>query len=94
MIIGACIVELYLPGSASLKEKRSSLKSLIFRLRKEFNVATAEVGHHDVWQSAQIALISVSTDSGHLKALLERAVRWIEQHRPDLDVVDWSIELI
>jgi uncharacterized protein YlxP (DUF503 family) len=94
MIIGACTVELYLPGNGSLKGKRSLLKPLLLRLRKEFNLATAEVAHHDVWQSAQIALVSVSTDAGHVQGLLERAVRWIEKQRPDLNVVDWQIEVI
>jgi uncharacterized protein YlxP (DUF503 family) len=93
MIIGACTVDLHLPGNGSLKGKRSILKPLLLRLRKEFNLAAAEVDYHDVWQSAQIALVSVSTDAGHLQALLERAVHWIEKQRPDLDVIGWRIEV-
>ena len=94
MIIGACTVELHLPGKRSLKEKRSAIKPLLQRLRKEFNLSTAEVEHHEVWQSSQIVLVTVSTDAGHAQRLLERAVRWIEKHRPDLSVVDWQIEII
>lgn len=94
MIIGACIVDLYLPGNGSLKGKRSILKPLLSRLHKEFNLAVAEVNYQDVWQSAQIALVSVSTDTGHVQRLLEGAVRWIEKHRPDLSVVDWQIEIV
>lgn len=94
MIIGTCVVDLYLPGNGSLKGKRSVLKPLLLRLRKEFNLATAEVDYHDVWQSAQIALVSVSTDAGHVQQMLERAVQWIESHRPDLTVVDWHIEVL
>lgn len=94
MIIGACVVDLHLPGNGSLKGKRSVLKPLLLRLRKEFNLAAAEVNYHDAWQSAQIALVSVSTDVGHVQRLLERAVRWIENHRPDLTVVDWQIEVL
>jgi uncharacterized protein YlxP (DUF503 family) len=93
MIIGACTVDLHLPGNGSLKGKRSILKPLLSRLRKEFNLAAAEVDYHDVWQSAQIALVSVSTDAVHVQGLLERAVRWIEKQRPDLSVVDWRIEV-
>jgi uncharacterized protein YlxP (DUF503 family) len=94
MIIGTCIIDLYLPGNGSLKGKRSILKPLLLRVRKEFNVAAAEVDYHDVWQSAQIALVSVSTDASHVQGLLERAVRWIESHRPDLSVIDWQIEVL
>ncbi len=93
MIIGACTVELYLPGNGSLKEKRNTLKPLLLRLRKQFNLATAEVDHHDHWQSAQIALVTVSTDASYVQGLLEQAVRWIENNRPDLNVVDWQIEV-
>jgi uncharacterized protein YlxP (DUF503 family) len=94
MIIGACTVDLHLPGNGSLKGKRSILKPLLLRLRKEFNLTTAEVDHHDVWQSAQLALVTVSNDPGHVHRQLERAVRWIETNRPDLTVVDWSIEVL
>lgn len=94
MIIGACTVELYLPGKNSLKEKRSAIKPLLQRLRKEFNLSTAEVQHHEAWRSTQIALVTVSTDAGHAQRLLEQAVRWIETYRPDLSVVDWQIEII
>lgn len=94
MIVGACTVDLHLPGNGSLKGKRSILKPLLLRLRKEFNLATAEVAYHDVWQSAQIALVSVSNDAGYVQGLLERAVRWIENQRLDIDVVDWQIEIL
>jgi uncharacterized protein YlxP (DUF503 family) len=94
MIIGVCTIELYLPGNGSLKEKRSTLKPLLLRLRKEFNLATAEVDHHDLWQSAQIVLVTVSNDAGRVQKLLECAVHWIENHRPDLNVVDWQIETL
>ncbi|RMF38459.1 MAG: DUF503 domain-containing protein [Chloroflexi bacterium] len=93
MIIGTCRVELHLPGNGSLKGKRSRLRPLLNRLHKEFNVATAEVDHQDLWQSARIALVTVSTDVGHVQRVLERAVHWIEVNRPDLMVVDWEIEI-
>lgn len=94
MIVGFCRVELYLPGNGSLKEKRGRLKPLLNDLRKEFNLATAEVGNNDLWQSAVIGLVTVANDAGHVHAVLESAVRWIEVHRPDVQVVDWEIEMV
>jgi len=94
MVIGACSVELYLPGNGSLKGKRSLLKPLLNRLRREFNLAGAEVGHHDVWQSAEVALVTVANDPGRVHAVLERAVRWIETHHPEVQIVDWQIEIL
>ncbi len=93
MVIGACRVRLHLPGCASLKEKRGLLKPLLARLHKEFNIAAAEVDLNDVWQSAEIALVAVANDAGHVQAELQNIVHWIEHHRPDLEINDTSFEL-
>jgi uncharacterized protein YlxP (DUF503 family) len=94
MIVGVCRVELYLPGNGSLKEKRRQLKPLISRLRKEFNLSVAEVDLNDTWQSSVIGLVTVSNDVGRVQSLLEKTVQWIEFNRPDLQVVDWEIEVL
>lgn len=94
MVIGVCSIELYLPDSASLKNKRSILKGLIARLHKEFNVSCAELDYHDVWQSALLGVAVIANDSTHIERVLENTVVWIEKNRPDLTVVDHHIELI
>ena len=94
MVIGACSVELHLPGNGSLKGKRGILKPLLNRLRREFNLAAAEVAYLDVWQSAGVVLVTVANEPGRVQAVLERAVRWIETHHPEVQVVDWQIELL
>jgi hypothetical protein len=94
MIIGICSLELYLPGVGSLKGKRRLIKPLLKRLRKEFNLATAEVELHDVWQSAGLGLVTVSNDAGRVQTVLERVVRWIETYYPAVQVVDWHIEVL
>ncbi len=93
MIIGACVVYLYLPGVGSLKEKRSILKPLIKQLRRRFEIAVAEVGGNDVWQSSDVALVAVSNDSRQVYAVLENAVHWIEREYPAVVVEDWGVEL-
>ncbi len=92
MIIITCQIELNLPGVASLKEKRSIIKSVVKRLQREFNLATAEIGHLDVWQSSQIGLVTIGNDAGHLQSQLEKAVAWLERNRPDVYIVDYTIE--
>ncbi len=93
MIIGACTVQLYLPAVASLKEKRSLIKPLLAQLRRRFEVAAAEVAHHDTWQSAEIAFVTVANDSGHVYAVLEKAAHWVEDDYRAVSVTDWQIEL-
>jgi uncharacterized protein YlxP (DUF503 family) len=94
MIIGSCIVELDLPGNGSLKGKRRILKPLLARLRREFNLAAAEVGCHDAWQSAEVAFVTIANDPSRVHTILERAVRWIETYHPEVQIVDWEIEIL
>ncbi len=92
MIIGACTIELYLPATFSLKEKRSQIKPLLHQLRKRFEVAAAEVGNQEVWQSATLAIVTVSNDTRQVYSVLEHAARWLEENAP-AQVMDWQIEL-
>ncbi len=92
MLVATCVVEMSLDGVYSLKEKRSIVKSILARLPNQFNVAVAEVDHQDVWQTAVIGLVTVGNDAGYLHALLEKAVAWIEQARPDAPIVHYEIE--
>jgi uncharacterized protein len=94
MVIGACTIELDLPGLNSLKEKRSVLKTLLARLHKEFNVSAAEVDLHDAWQSSTIGVSTVSTSAAHAQSLLNNLIRWIETYRPDVEVIDHYVEVI
>jgi uncharacterized protein YlxP (DUF503 family) len=92
MIVATCVVKLHLNGVYSLKEKRQIVKSLCVRLPQKFNLAAAEIEHQDVWQTAVIGLATIGTDSGYLHGLLEKAVAWIEDARPDIPIEDYSIE--
>ncbi len=94
MVVATCQIELTLPGVSSLKQKRSVLRGLIAGVHKKFHVAAAEVDLHDVWQSSTIGLAAVSTSASHAEQVLEAVVHWIEDYRPDLEVVDYAIEAI
>lgn len=86
--VGLLTVQLHLPGCRSLKQKRGTLKPLLTALRKNFNVSAAEVGAHDFHQSATIACAAVSNSSRQVQPLFEKIPRWIECHRPDVQLVD------
>jgi uncharacterized protein YlxP (DUF503 family) len=94
MIVGACTITLHLHGIHSLKEKRSIVKSILARLRNEFNVSTAEVDAQDAHGRAVIGVACVTTSSEYARGQLESVVRWIERERPDLMMIDYEIELL
>lgn len=94
MQVAICTVQLYIAGNGSLKGKRSRLKPLLVRLRREYNISAAEIDQHDLWQSATIALAAVGTDSAYLHGLMEKIMRWVETSPFDVQLVDYTIQLI
>lgn len=78
MIVGAAVVELYVHGSHSLKEKRGVVRSVVQRVRNRFNVSAAEVGGQDTWQRAVIGVVTVGHDRTAVRALLDRIVDFVE----------------
>jgi len=94
MRVGVCTVELSLPGVSSLKGKRSILKSLMARMRQQFNVAVAEVDDNDVWQSAVLGIVCVSNGADYAHGLLTKTVEWLENGSYNIAVVDYHIEMI
>jgi uncharacterized protein YlxP (DUF503 family) len=78
MVVGAMEVELHVHASRSLKEKRSVIRSIVSRVKNEFNVAVAEVGGQDTWQWAVLGMAAVGHDATSVRAILERVVDFIE----------------
>ena len=83
MVIALLSVELHLPGAHSLKEKRMVLRRIKDRLAR-FNVAVAEVEHHDLWQRAGLGIVTVSTATAHADRELAAVVEEIERLEPGL----------
>lgn len=94
MHIATLTIKLHLEGVTSLKEKRRILKSILTRLPRHFNVATAELDHHDVWQSSIIGIVTIGNDAAYLHSVLEKVVNWIESTRPDVPIDSYSIEFL
>ena len=80
MVIGTLVLRLQVPGSESLKDKRQVVRSLVARLRHTFNVAVAEVGDLDLWQSAQLGVACVSTDARHADEMCQKVLRFVDDH--------------
>ncbi len=93
-VVSLCTMELQVPSSLSLKDKRQVLQSLIARIRNEFNVSVAEVDHQDSWQLATVAVVAVSNDEACLHTLMEHIVHQVEGGHLDLVLLDYSIEFI
>ncbi|MGQ9470634.1 MAG: DUF503 domain-containing protein [Candidatus Aminicenantales bacterium] len=62
MVIGLLVLEIHLPHSTSLKDKRSAIAAFKERIKKRFNVSLAEVAHQDKWQRASLAFITINSE--------------------------------
>ncbi len=94
MRVGVSQITLRLPGCHSLKEKRQVLQSLMARVRNQFQVAIAEVDEQDSWHTAILGISCVSNSSQHLDSVLAHVLRYIEETRPDVMVVDTQNEIM
>ncbi len=83
MTVALLSVELFLPMSQSLKDKRMVLRRLKDRLRA-FNVAVAEVAHQDLWQRAGLAIVTVGSSDDAAEQTLTSVSSEIERLEPGL----------
>lgn len=79
MPVGVLTLEIQLPYSHSLKEKRSVLRKMRDRLRARFNVAVAELDHQDVWQRATLGIVSISDRQDLLEAVFNQVLAEAER---------------
>ena len=94
MVVGVMLLQLRLPENQSLKGKRGVVKSVMARVQNRYNVAVAEVGANDRWQTAEIGVSCVSNSGPHANEVLTKVVQFIESERLDLEVVDYEIEVL
>lgn len=90
MHVAVVRVELHIPSSRSLKQKRAVVKPIVEGLRHRFSVAVAEVGYQDKWQRAEIGVAVVSGSAGHATEVLEAVERWVWS-RSEVEVCAFEI---
>ena len=94
MAVGLLTLELYLPLNDSLKGKRSILKPLIARLRREFNVSVCEADAQDVLTRAVLEVACVSQNGALANRHLQLVANRVEAWRLDAQLIDYDIEII
>jgi hypothetical protein len=91
MPVGVLTLELRIPCSHSLKEKRAVLRKVRDRLRARFNVAVAELDHQDVWQRATLGVVSISSSQQLLESVFQQVLAEAENILGE-DVADHALE--
>ncbi len=80
-IVGLLVVEFHLPEARSLKEKRMVLRSVRDRL-KEFNIAIAEIEYQDLWQRAQLGIVTIGNTTDGVNQVLETMTHEVDRIQP------------
>jgi uncharacterized protein len=93
MVVGYGIINLRIPESGSLKEKRSVLSRILKRTQNEFNVSIAETGHLDNYKLAEISFAVVGNDSRYIHGKVDRLIGFIDNLRA-AEVLNSKIEIM
>jgi uncharacterized protein YlxP (DUF503 family) len=85
-------LELELPFSSSLKDKRQTLRSLKDRLRRK-NVSVVESDNQDLWQRATMEIALAAVSRGAAEEKREELRRTLLNYE-DLSILDWREEFV
>ena len=84
-------VECMLYEGHSLKEKRSVLKRIIAKLRRDFNVSVAELDYNDLWQRTKLGIVTVSNEQIHSEQVIQEVLRVLDSF-PEIERTITNIE--
>ncbi|HPV48071.1 MAG TPA: DUF503 domain-containing protein [Smithellaceae bacterium] len=77
MVIGYGIIQLRIPMSGSLKEKKSVLNKILKRAQNEFNISVSQVGDLASHRFAQIGFAVTGNDSRYVSGKVDHLLRFV-----------------
>jgi len=93
MVVGTLELQVRLLYSNSLKDKRRIVKSLIARIRNNFNVSIAEVGDYSLWKRAKIGIALLSSDTNYSNKVLDKILDFLKKER-DFFIIEYRKEVL
>jgi uncharacterized protein YlxP (DUF503 family) len=93
MVAGLGTITFRLHDCRSLKGKRKIVKSIISRLRNNFNVSVAEVGSNDIYQKAVIGFSLVGNNRRVINSKIDKIFNLAEELNL-AEIIDSEMEII
>jgi uncharacterized protein len=94
MAIAALTIQLSIPLSRSLKDRRQVVRSMKDRLRQSFNISVAELDEAVTWQSATLGIAAISSSRDYLHGLMAEvegaATRLAADHGAEITDAFWD----
>ncbi len=82
----ALLVDVHLPHSSSLKDKRAVVKTITEGARRRYQVAVAETEHQERRQRAGLSFVAVSSSAAHAEEVIDGVERFVWSF-PEVDVL-------
>lgn len=94
MAIAALTIELSIPLSRSLKDRRQVVRSMKDRLSQGFNISISELDEAITWQSATLGIAAISSSRDYLRGLMaeveQAAVRLAAENGAEVRDAFWD----
>lgn len=78
MLVGTLKVDVYIPGAASLKDKRQVVKGMIQIVQHRFNASIAQLDEADLWQRATLGVAVVGGSREHVERQLQLVLNFLD----------------
>ena len=78
MVVGTLKIEFHIVENRSLKGKRKIVRSMVDKVKARYNVAIAEVGSNDKWQTIELGITAVGNDRRHVDSSLSHVLSFLD----------------
>lgn len=90
MVVGLLVIQLHIPSSQSLKDKRQIVKRIKDRIKNRFNVSVAETDGQNTWQRCELSVAMVAEIDGAVEREFQFILEYIDSV-PEADITDnWT----
>jgi uncharacterized protein YlxP (DUF503 family) len=93
MVVGIGIITFRLHDCRSLKGKRRIIKTIITKIRNNFNASVAEVGANDIYQRSEIGITLAGSDQSLINSKLDKIIN-LADSLGLAELIDSEIEII
>jgi uncharacterized protein YlxP (DUF503 family) len=92
MTVGSLEVRLLVREARSLKDKRQVVRSILDRLRHDYNISIAEVDHLDDYRQVTLGIVMVGWDGKQVRDTLQKIAEALRRH-PIAEFVDCTFDV-
>ncbi len=93
MVVALLTIEIMVPNSSSLKEKRGVINRIKDRSRNKFNISVAEVDYQDKWQRAKLAFAMVGSDAKNTEATMQKLFQMLDSDY-GFEIINFNFEFL